>query len=321
MTRPVTPRAVGARADFAVVPVELRDWLEDTLGARIDQAVTQVGGMSPGPAARLLLSTGRRVFVKAVGTSLNRFTPRLFRREVEVLRQLPTVDYRPSMLASYDDGDWVAIVLEDVVGTHPDLDDDTVLAAVRDVVRRQTAELIAAAILTDEPDLAATAVRWSHDIHGSARQARDLLPLWWLENEADLLTRISTLSHTLPTESFCHLDIRDDNLLVRPDGSVVVFDWGMARPGPAWVDEVLLDLHVVDDPEFDHRVDTLPSYDASTQSAEERSDAVTDLILTLGTSLALLAQGDSHGLPHLSDFRRRESTRLLAGAARRLQLG
>jgi hypothetical protein len=83
---------------------------------------------------------------------------------------------------------------------------------------------------------------------------------------------------------------------------------------------VLLDLHVVHKASFDDRVEALPSYSGSTQGPAERSAAVTDFVLTLAASLALLAQGDSHGLPHLTEFRRRESTRLLAGAERRLGL-
>ena len=321
MTTPVTPRAVGRRSDFDVVPTLLRTWLEETLGARIETAANQVGGMSPGPAARLLLDNGQRVFVKAVGDELNAFTPRLFRREVDILRQLPPVDYRPTMLAAYDDGDWVAIVLEDVEGSHPDLDDPAVLEAARDVVRRQTAELSTTLIATDGPDLAGTAVRWSREIHEATPEALAQLPTWWQERQAELVSRIAGLPAQLPTEVLCHLDIRDDNLLVRGDGSVVVFDWGMARPGPTWVDEVLLHLHGVEHESFDRHVAALTSYDASTQSARERDAAVTDFVLTLGTSLALLGQGDSHGLAHLSDFRRRESVRLLAGAARRLGVG
>ena len=39
--------------------------------------------------------------------------------------------------ASYDDGDWVAVMLEDVEGEHPDLDDD----ATMDLLLRETERL------------------------------------------------------------------------------------------------------------------------------------------------------------------------------------
>jgi aminoglycoside phosphotransferase (APT) family kinase protein len=274
--------------------------------------------MSPGPASRIVLESGARFFVKAVGTELNVFTPRLFRREVAVLRSLADVDYRPALVTDYDDGDWVAIVLEDVEGTHPDLDDPATMTAVRDVVRRQTVELMPSPVETHEPDLAATAVRWAEEIRSASVDARAELPQWWRDREEELIPRIDSLPAQLPTECFCHLDIRDDNLLVRSDGSVVVLDWGMSRPGPAWVDEVLLDLHVVTAAVFDANVDAYATYPGTTQSPRERSTAVTDLLLTMGTSLAIQGRGASHGLPHLSEFRRREAVRLLSGAARRL---
>jgi len=63
--------------------------------------------MSPGPAARLLLEDARHAVITAVGTELTRGPPRLFRHQLDVLRQWPPLRTRPSMIASYDDGDRV----------------------------------------------------------------------------------------------------------------------------------------------------------------------------------------------------------------------
>lgn len=320
MTGPVAPRAAGARVDLDAAPPQVLAWLESRLGGRVVSAVTQTGGMSPGPAARITLEDGARFFVKAVGSALNPVTPRLFRRERAILEQLPRVDYRPALVAAYDDGDWVALVLDDVEGSHPDLDDPDVLAAARETVRRQTRELTPDPLVTDGPDMVRTASRWAREIHASSDDERAVLPPWWHERSVELLARIDRLAHEVATESHCHMDVRDDNLLARPDGTVVVLDWGMARPGPSWLDEVFLDLHAVHRAEFDERVRAIPSYGAAF-TADERDRAVTDLVLALGTQLAILGQGDSHGLPHLSAFRRAESLRLLTGAARRLGVG
>ncbi|MFT4081246.1 MAG: hypothetical protein QM638_01545 [Nocardioides sp.] len=46
------------------------------------EAVGQIGGMSPGCAARVRGADGTRAFVKAVGADLNPDTPTLFRREI-----------------------------------------------------------------------------------------------------------------------------------------------------------------------------------------------------------------------------------------------
>ena len=317
MTGPVTPRAVGERVDLDAIPARVRSWLESELGGRIAAAATQVGGMSPGPAARIVLDTGERYFVKAVGPELNRGTPRLFRHEVAVLRALPPADYRASLVTAYDDGEWVALLLDDVEGRHPDLSDPMTLSAARAVVRAQSRELTPDPVRLEGESLAGSVRRWHGTIAAAGSEVRALLPAWWLDRSDELLARIWSLSERLPEESWCHLDVRDDNLLQRPDGSVVIVDWGMSRPGPPWVDEVLLDLHDVTSPVFDERVAALPAYGVA--SDHDRDAAVTDLLLALGMSLAVVAHGPSpEGLPRLMSFRREESRRLLTGAARRL---
>ena len=77
--------------------------------------------MSPGCAATVLTPDGDAVFVKAVGPELNGQTPELFRREATLLAVLDDVPYRPRLLATYDVGEWVALVLSAVAGRYPDL--------------------------------------------------------------------------------------------------------------------------------------------------------------------------------------------------------
>jgi hypothetical protein len=48
-----------------------------------------------------------------------------------------------------------------------------------------------------------------------------------------------------------HWDIRNDNLLARPDGSIVFVDWGACAVGPRWVDPLLARLERADSPWFD----------------------------------------------------------------------
>ena len=119
------------------MPEHVRDWVADELGSPVVEADDQVGGMSPGCATRLVGEDGTRAFVKAVGTELNPKTPELFRREVTALTLIGSHELWADLRASYDDGDWVAILLEDVEGTHPDLDDD----ATMDTLLRETERL------------------------------------------------------------------------------------------------------------------------------------------------------------------------------------
>ena len=116
------------------MPDHVRDWVADELGSPVVAAADQVGGMSPGCATRLVCEDGTRAFVKAVGTELNPRTPELFRREITALTLIGSHELWADLQASYDDGDWVAILLEDIEGTHPDLDDD----ATMDTLLRET---------------------------------------------------------------------------------------------------------------------------------------------------------------------------------------
>jgi hypothetical protein len=41
-------------------------------------------------------------------------------------------------------------------------------------------------------------------------------------------------------DTLVHFDVRDDNLIVRPDGSVVLCDWNWPVRGAAWIDSLVL---------------------------------------------------------------------------------
>ena len=319
---PCAPAPLGSangapRSGDAVLPEQLVCWIGSELGSPVARAVAQAGGMSPGPSARIELADGRRYFVKAVSSEPAPYLPPRFRLEAQVLRLLPAVDYRPELVATYDDGDWVAILLEDVEGTRPNLSVPEVMSAARDAVRAQTGTLTPDPFRLPVDDVAATVRRWHSAIAAVDPLVRGKLPHWWRQEEPKLLRRLESLPERVPPESWCHFDVRDDNLLQRPDGSIVVIDWGMARSGPAWMDEVLLYLHDVTTPRFDERVAEMPAYGVA--SDEGREEAVTDYLLCLGISLAVVAYGaPPEGLPRLMAHRRAESHRLLVGAARRL---
>ncbi|MFN8156789.1 MAG: phosphotransferase [Candidatus Nanopelagicales bacterium] len=319
MARPLTPRAAGrSRLDLDDVPADVRSWLDEALGSPVVSAQTRMGGFSPGVAARVVGADGRRGFVKAVGDEVNSHTPDLFRHEIAVLSVLPEVPYRATLLASYDDGSWVAMLLDDVEGAFPDLDDDRDMAVVHEAVVAQCAELTPDPVGLQGPDLAESAVRWHRLVERTIDEDPSHFPGWFVSERDAVLARLASLPDRLPAESWVHLDVRDDNLLVRPDGSAVVLDWGMSRSGPSWTDQVLLAAHRVDRPVFDDLVSGLAAYGASAQRGAGLQDDVTDLLLALGGSLAALRDRPVPGLPDIDEFRRREQVRLLEGARRRL---
>lgn len=70
----------------------------------------------------------------------------------------------------------------------------------------------------------------------------DDLDPWELTHRDRLLGVPDRLTDSggLVGDTLVHLDLRADNLLVTPSGSLVLLDWPWACTGPAWVDTVLL---------------------------------------------------------------------------------
>ncbi|MHB8449421.1 MAG: phosphotransferase [Mycobacteriales bacterium] len=125
--------------------------------------------------------------------------------------------------------------------------------------------------------------------------------------------RAANLPARLAGDSLCHFDVRDDNLLIRGDGTAVIVDWGMSRIGPAWLDRFMLALEDVATDAFDPLVTQL----ASDFGGDE--DIFTVFLLGFAGSLAWHATRPAHpGLPTLPAFWQREARRLFAGARRRL---
>lgn len=306
-------RAVGVRIDYDAVPRRVRHWVEQVLGAPVVEAVTQRGGMSPGCAARLRLADGRRAFVKAVGRELNADTVRLHRLEAAVLAALPVVSWRPRLLAGYDDGAWVALVLEDVEGHHPDWRDDGQVRAVLAQVEAQALELspspVGASVV---PTLLEKLATCSAVLEGDLSGPKGALPSWFRSNR-DLVERhLEALSVALHGTTLCQWDLRNDNILIRPDGSVVLIDWGISRLGPVWADIVVLAMEWAETPRFDEILSASPLLAGA-------GDAATGILLGIGGFLTVAGTWDAPpGLPTLPAFRAREGRRMLEGARRRL---
>lgn len=111
--------ASGARIGWADLPSHVRGAVEEVLGAPVVEACTQPGGFSPGSADRVLTRDGRRAFVKAAGAEQNEKTIELHRREAAVTAGLPATVPAPVLLGVHDDGQWVALVFDDVAGHQP----------------------------------------------------------------------------------------------------------------------------------------------------------------------------------------------------------
>ncbi|WP_141779777.1 phosphotransferase [Nocardioides albertanoniae] len=317
-----TPRAVGVRISYADVPTAVTGWVEARLGSPVVSYADQVGGMSPGCATRVVCADGTRAFVKAVGADLNAHTPTLFRREIAVLDLIGEHPLWARLEASYDDGDWVALVLEDVEGRHPDLSDDVVMGRLLEatddlsvVLGERTPREIATGGGTYD-----TGLTGQHSIFRQFADSVETLteipdapvPAWVRADTAGWAKKIRTLAEH-PMTTLVHYDIRVDNLLQRPTGEIVFVDWGGAGIGPDWIDPLLARLERVDQGWFDA---SLASSEALVRIGDE---AVTTWLVGIGTHLAVRSvTAVDVNLPTLQEFRRTESARFLGAAARRL---
>lgn len=235
--------AAPPRLRWAELPEPVRAAAESALGAVVTSDAPQAGGFSPGLASRLLLADGRRVFAKAINTARNPRSPGLYRREIEVMSALPGSVPAPRLRWSFDDGDWVMLVLDDVEGTMP----------VQPWDRRQFARVLAALeVLSDALTPAPiTAMSIVDDLADNFRSWQTIsadedltgrLDPWARANLARLVELESGWAAAAAGETLCHADLRADNLLLTADGAdgaVMVVDWPYAVTAAPFVDALL----------------------------------------------------------------------------------
>jgi hypothetical protein len=308
-------RLVGVRVQFDEIPPAVRSWTEEVLGAPVVAAQPRVGGMSPAMAASLLAENGRTMFVKAVGSEINPDTPTHFRHEIEVLSALPPAPYRLPLLSSYDDGGWVGIALDDVDGRHPDWTSAHERQRILALVVEQSRELTPCPSDTPEASVAVACDKYAASMTDASAEERAVLPGWAAERLDELTGLCERMRGRLTYDTFCHFDVRYDNLLVRrTDNQPLLVDWGMSRRGPRWLDVVVFGFEWVDSPVFDGIVDAL-----DLSPAEQRD--VTGFLAGAGCYLVMqTAHPAPLGLPTINAFRRRVGLAMLGGVRRRLSL-
>jgi aminoglycoside phosphotransferase (APT) family kinase protein len=219
------------RLPYDELPARVRGWVEGSLGSRVEWAITQAGGFSPGVAARLTCADGTRAFVKAVSAEANVESPTMHRREAKITAALPEVAPTPRLLASYDDGTWVALLLQDLEGRHPHLpwrEDELrrVVAAVDELFSDLTPCPVADVQTVDDD--------WRDEFAGWRRAAAadppDGLDAWCGRNLDRLAQLESRWVDAASGDTLLHLDLRADNMIVSAD-RVWIVDWPWAARG------------------------------------------------------------------------------------------
>src|SRR3712207_1826542 len=112
-------RAPPPRPPWTTLPPALRRAVELVLGDAVVHARSQTGGFSPGSADRVRTASGRRAFVKAVDSYTYPFSAGLHRHEAVINAALPAEAPVPRLLAVIEEGEWVALVFDEVDGREP----------------------------------------------------------------------------------------------------------------------------------------------------------------------------------------------------------
>ncbi len=296
------PPARGIRLDWTALPIRVRAAVEGWLGEPVAAAATQAGGFSPGVAARLCTTSGRRAFLKAVGPEPNPDSPRFHRREAIIAAALPATAPVPRLLWSFDEGEggWVALLYEDVDGRQPQMpwqpgELDRVLDALGDLTAALTPSPLPGEIAGLLADEGVFRTAWWGRLLADPPSTLDSWAVPRLPLLADLERQAAALS---AGNTLLHLDLRADNLLLTPE-RVVVVDWPHARIGAAWVDPVFMAPSVA----MQGGPDPAILFARHSSSVEAHPEAVTAVIALMAGFFTYSAlQPPPPGLPTLRAF-------------------
>ena len=308
------PPAQGARIPWEAVPGGVRKAVEAGVGSSVVASATQPGGFSPGCASRLGLADGRSVFVKAVGSEPNPDSPGFHRIEAHVTASLPPETPAPKLLFAHDDGDWVALVFEDVDGHEPELpwrrdELGRVLAALTELSRALTPAPIEAPPLTE---------RYGELFRGWRTLAAEEpagLDSWPAERLDALAELEADWEEASAGETLLHADVRADNVLLTPD-RVVFVDWPHVCLGAAWVD-LLAFLPSVAMQAGPKPWELFDDHPLARDADPARVDAV--LAALAGFFVHRSTLPPPPGLPTLREFQRAQGAESLAWLRRRLE--
>ena len=341
------PLAIGGhRLTWPELPLALRHALEAAVGSPVVGAVSKEGGFSPALASVLTLADGTAVFAKAVNVSRNEFAVEALRREWVVLAGLPDDVPAPRLRWTFDDGDWVAMVIDAVDGRNPvqpwrseELERFLEVATV--LARRLSPSPIPAPVLaegaasfTNWAALAAERVASERAADGRAVADRAVaepastecataecatpghgaFERWWRAHAEQLIALERLWSAAAAGTALLHGDLRSDNVLLTRHGFVVV-DWPAVAIGAPWLDLVFslpsVAMHGGGDPQELWRRHPL--------SRGVDPDAVNSALASIaGFFIARSREPAPPLLPTIREFQRAQGAAALAWLGRRL---
>lgn len=244
--------ATSVRPAFGSLPSAVRDAVGDAAGSPVVAADPPVASGFGGAFAGLLtLGDGGRVFAKAAGPSMPHIVEAL-RREAEVLPRVVSLRCATRLVGAgrvpvegdgEDESVWRVLVLEAVDGVQPGR---PWTEAEADAAHDACVEIAGA----DVGDLRLD--RLDEELAGSPGPFATLAALadgsrsWPAGHvrvdghDADLVSLAGGMVGAVRGDAVVHRDLRPDNLLREPSGTMRALDWNQVCRGARWVDLVLL---------------------------------------------------------------------------------
>lgn len=246
---PVPHGRTARRLGWVHLPPLVRRAIEQRCGAPVVDSQSQDAGFTPAFASVLFCADGTRHFVKAASTVAQRPFAESYRIEARRLGALPPGVPAPRLRWTLEVHDWVVLGIEHVDGRAPyrpweGADLEAASRALVDVATCLTPVTGAHLGLDGLDGLGGPGGRG--ELRGLPSAVEDFAgwPAHWATSDHPNAGRCRELAEryapVVAGQTVVHTDVRDDNLLVRRDGSVVVCDWNWPVLGAAWLDSLFL---------------------------------------------------------------------------------
>jgi hypothetical protein len=233
------------RLEWVHLPPAVRALVESRLGSPVVDARSRTAGYTPEFSSVLTTAAGTRHDVRAASVTAQRAFAGALAGQAATLAALPAGVPVPRLVwvhgtdaagaPSTAPDAWVVLETEHHEGRLPLRPWAAAeVEATLDALERAAELLTPAPTGVPVPDVADEVAGWPR-LWDEVR-----VPLPGMEGHLDEAVELATTCAALVGgDSLVHFDLRDDQLLVRPDGDVLLGGWDSAVRGAAWLDTVL----------------------------------------------------------------------------------